>query len=313
MRGCIALICAGIVLAAAGPAAGATARHVDVVRSLTGTHVWTRTATTWKVAHYDVVGRPLGTRSGKVVAAGPKTATGSGRVFDPNPVVALDNQSLTDQNDADYPALQPAYVTMPLTRLDGSGYLRGAFADVSGTTSPAYSPSLQFAYGRTDERFEQVMAYYAVTKAQEYIQSLGFANVNNEPQRLKADKWGQDNSAYYPNYDTIKFGKGGVDDAEDVEVIWHEYGHAIQDDQVEGYGTTLEAGLDRRGLRRLLGVHDERREQPARPCVHRRLGLDELRRRAAVLPPPRRHEPPLAGERRRRGAPQRAAVVARAL
>jgi hypothetical protein len=131
---------------------------------------------------------------------------------------------------------------MPLTRHDGSGYLRGAFADVSGTTSPAFSPSLQFAYGRTDERFEQVMAYYAVTKAQEYIQSLGFTNVNDEPQRLKADKWGQDNSAYYPNYDTIKFGKGGVDDAEDIEVIWHEYGHAIQDDQVRGYGTTLESG-----------------------------------------------------------------------
>jgi Zn-dependent metalloprotease len=86
------------------------------------------------------------------------------------------------------------------------------------------------------------MAYYAVNKAQEYIQSLGFTNVNNEPQRLKADKWGQDNSAYWPNYDTIKFGKGDVDDAEDVEVIWHEYGHAIQDDQVKDFGTTLEAG-----------------------------------------------------------------------
>jgi hypothetical protein len=238
----IVLAGAVAVLASAGQAAAAPARHVDVVRSLTGTHVWTRTATTWTVRHYDVVGRPLSVRSGKVVAVGPKEATGKGRVFDPNPVVALNDETLTDQNDADYAALQPAYVTAALTNLDGSGFLRGPYADVSGTTSPAFSATLDFSYGRTDERFEQVMAYYAVNKAQEYIHSLGFTNVNNEPQRIKADKWGQDNSAYWPNYDTIKFGKGDVDDAEDVEVIWHEYGHAIQDDQVKGYGTTLEAG-----------------------------------------------------------------------
>jgi hypothetical protein len=36
-------------------------------------------------------------------------------------------------------------------------------------------------------------------------------------------------------------GTGGVDDAEDAEVIWHEYGHAIQNDVVPGYGTSLQA------------------------------------------------------------------------
>jgi len=33
-----------------------------------------------------------------------------------------------------------------------------------------------------------------------------------------------------------------VDDAEDAEVILHEYGHSIQDNQVPGFGTTLESG-----------------------------------------------------------------------
>jgi Zn-dependent metalloprotease len=42
--------------------------------------------------------------------------------------------------------------------------------------------------------------------------------------------------------DAITFGTGGVDDAEDNEVIWHEYGHAIQDDQVPGFGEAEEAG-----------------------------------------------------------------------
>jgi hypothetical protein len=36
---------------------------------------------------------------------GPGSSTSSGRVFFPNPVASLQNQSLTDQNDADYAAL----------------------------------------------------------------------------------------------------------------------------------------------------------------------------------------------------------------
>ncbi len=32
-----------------------------------------------------------------------------------------------------------------------------------------------------------------------------------------------------------------MDDGEDLEVIWHEYGHAIQDDQVPGFGETHDA------------------------------------------------------------------------
>ena len=33
-----------------------------------------------------------------------------------------------------------------------------------------------------------------------------------------------------------------MDDAEDAEVIVHEYGHSVQDGQVPGFGTTLESG-----------------------------------------------------------------------
>ena len=42
----------------------------------------------------------------------------------------------------------------------------------------------------------------------------------------------------------IKLGKGGVDDAEDAEVILHELGHAIQDSQQTpfGFGLSVEAG-----------------------------------------------------------------------
>jgi hypothetical protein len=177
-----------------------------------------------------------------VKEAGGRKDTGTGKVFDPNPVVTLQDESLTDQKDADYAALQPAYFIRTLTHLDGSGFLRGDFADVKGTTGRAKEKDLQFVYGRTDDRFEQTMAYYDITGAQEYIQSLGFDDVNNEPQNIKADQFGGDNSFYYPKQDYIKLGKGGVDDAEDAEVTWHEYGHAIQDDQVPDFGEGHDAG-----------------------------------------------------------------------
>src|SRR5262245_41936567 len=158
--------------------------------------------------------------------------TGTGRVFSPNPVAALQNQSLTDQKDADYAALQPAYRNVTLTNLDGSGYLRGDWAIiVSETGDPAYSPDNTFLYGRSDDRFEQVMGYYWITESQKYIQSLGFGStrraINKKPQQLRINQWGVDNSFATDKQDEIRLGKGGVDDAEDAEVILHEYGHAI--------------------------------------------------------------------------------------
>ena len=78
-------------------------------------------------------------------------------------------------DDADYPALQPAYHTVQLTHLDGSGFLHGDYAYVvSETGNPAYSPTNTFSYNRHQDEFEQVMAYYWITEAQKYIQSLGY-------------------------------------------------------------------------------------------------------------------------------------------
>ncbi len=166
------------------------------------------------------------------------TGTAQGRVFDPNPVVTLQDETLTDQKDADYAALQAAYKLVTLTNLDGSGMLRGDFADVCGNKSCASSSDDTFLFGRDHTWFEQVLAYHAITQAQLYIQTLGFSNVNNEPQVVRVHQFGGDNSFYDPKKDTITLGKGGVDDGEDLEVIWHELGHAIQDDQVPGFGVT---------------------------------------------------------------------------
>jgi zinc metalloprotease ZmpB len=173
---------------------------------------------------------------------GSGSSTGVGSVFVSNPVQSLGDETLTDQKDSDAAVPSSAYYRVGLTNLDGSGFLRGDYATViSETGNPAYSPTNTFVYTRHQDEFEQVMAYYWITQAQTYIHSLGFGvtrrPVNNRPQPVRIDQWGLDNSfATDAPKNELRFGKGGVDDAEDAEVILHEYGHAIHFSQNFDFG-----------------------------------------------------------------------------
>ena len=103
-----------------------------------------------------------------------------------------------------------------------------------------------YFYNRHDDQFEQVMGYFWVNQAQEYLQSLGFGTdlrgILELPFMIKIDQYGGDNSYQTDKPFRIRLGKGGVDDAEDAEVIIHEYGHAMHQSQVPGYGQSLDAG-----------------------------------------------------------------------
>jgi hypothetical protein len=177
--------------------------------------------------------------------------SGSALVFNPGPTVTSGDLTLTDQKDRDYAALNDERVAVTLTGLDGSGYLRGTWAIVvSETGNPAYGGAeCAFEYTRSDDRFEQVMAYYWVTKSQEYTRSLGFGvnagwpAINGDQQRVRINQWGLDNS-YATDHprDEMRFGKGGVDDAEDAEVILHELGHQIHFSASPTFFATVEAG-----------------------------------------------------------------------
>jgi hypothetical protein len=176
--------------------------------------------------------------------------SGTALVFLPNPVVSSGDTTLTDQKDADYAALNDERVNVALTGLDGSGYLRGTWANVvSETGNPAYETDCTWDYTRNDDRFEQVMAYYWVTQSQEYTRGLGFGvepgwpAINGDQQRVRINQWGVDNSfaTDHPK-DEMRFGKGGVDDAEDAEVILHELGHQIHFSASSTFFATVEAG-----------------------------------------------------------------------
>jgi len=202
------------------------------------------------------------------------TSTGSALVFVPNPVQSLGDESLTDQKDSDAAVPAAAYHAVTLTNLDGSGFLQGDYADVySSTGDRAFSPTNTFAYTRSDDRFEQVMAYYWITEAQKYVQSLGFGSrlpaVNDEPQNVRINQYGVDNSfeTTHPK-DELRFGKGGVDDAEDAEVILHEYGHALHAAQNFNFDPEQNGAISEGfGDYWAVTVSDHISPTPDEPCV----------------------------------------------
>ncbi|GAA4895610.1 M4 family metallopeptidase [Streptomyces coeruleoprunus] len=171
------------------------------------------------------------------------------RLFMVNPVQSTGDQGLTDAKDgkdATDPVPASAYATAPLRNLDGSGGLSGRWVTVRSDTGASAAVADASAYGRHDDQFEQVMAYFWVNEAQEYLQGLGFGSelpgANDRVQPVRINQWGADNSYFTDKKAEIRFGKGGVDDAEDAEVILHEYGHAVHHAQVPGFGTSVEAG-----------------------------------------------------------------------
>jgi len=168
-------------------------------------------------------------------------ATGTGQVFLVNAVVATRDNTLRDNNDAASAVPPSAYRSVSLLGLDGTGFLDGRYASSRATKRRVSSASETFVFDRSNDGFSETMGYYFLDYAQRYIQSLGFSSVNNRQQVFSVDRYKKDNSSYDSSKKTITYGTGGVDDAEDAEVIWHEYGHSIQDNQVPGFGTSLEA------------------------------------------------------------------------
>ncbi len=209
--------------------------------------VWAVTATTGRGVQTSYVDARNGAVLGQerisqyAEGNGVRTVTGRGRVFDPNPVVSLQRPDLRDRRDQTTRALRRAYVVVDLPRLRRGRGLVGRWAQLTNRDL-AESRTNRYIYTRTQERFEQVVAYHGAHEAQAYLQRLGFTDANAESQRLLTNRETFDNSFYNPRADLISFGSGGVDDAEDVEIIWHEYAHAMQDDQVPDFGRSPQAG-----------------------------------------------------------------------
>jgi fungalysin metallopeptidase (M36)/fungalysin/thermolysin propeptide len=178
-------------------------------------------------------------RSGKILERIDlvKKAVGKGRVFDPNPVSSLNDPTLTPQSIIP----ETAYRDVDLPGLDGSGFLDGQFVSTRPTNNRTNVATNTFVFSRDNRAFREVMAYFHIDRIRRHLGDLGFNSVLNRAVEVNIDGLKDDLSQYDPPTKSILFGSGGVPDAEDGEIIVHEYGHAIQDDQVPGFGEGGEA------------------------------------------------------------------------
>jgi len=167
--------------------------------------------------------------------------TAEAQVFDPNPVVTLKDSTLKDRDDAKDAVPESAYFKVTLNNLLPGDSLDGKYVTTQKTKDRACDPERRFIYDRSDSRFNEVMAYYHMDTSQMHIQSLGFNNVNNRQVFVDAHGTTDDNSFYVPWENTITFGTGGVDDAEDADIILHEYGHSIVHSQIPGFSSAGES------------------------------------------------------------------------
>ena len=127
--------------------------------------------------------------------------------------------------------------------------------------------------------FEAGMAYFHIDRAQDYI-SQGSALTGREqpPDARRGERHPRRQlllpAGFPQGAGSILFGLGGVDDAEDGEIIVHEYGHAIQDNQVPGFGETPQGGAMGEGFSDYLAAAMSKRFAPsATPRrLHRRVG-----------------------------------------
>lgn len=219
----------------------------------------------WRIAVVDLVVPVVGTV--EVQAADSRVLRvvderrfidGAALVFDPNPIVKLQDPTLRQEVDVagvdvGLDEYSDARVSLDLIDVDiaglPAGILRGPWVNAIGGTAipPPVNGHWLVDLDRNMPQFETLMAYTHLDRIQRYFQErLGFVGatgVNAESQEIITFPVpGFDNSFYQPGNDLMLLGGGGVDDGEDAEVILHEYGHAVQDAQVPGWGSTHEGG-----------------------------------------------------------------------
>ena len=172
----------------------------------------------------------------------PKKVSGTGYVFDPDPLSATGSTyggQYVDNNDATNASLDAArkLVTLPEIELAGGIYkLKGKYAEIASLETPNTGLFTQstpdFLFNRNQQGFEAVNIYWHVTNSLTYINEvLGINCVslwnNGVVEFDPHGEDGDDNSHY--DVGQLVFGEGCVDDAEDADVILHELGHGIHD------------------------------------------------------------------------------------
>lgn len=163
------------------------------------------------------------------------------KIFNPDPLTSAGQAYggiFIDNNDANANWMNAEYkfdsIIATYDDINQKFYLENALAKVDDFEAPniaAVDNTIpEFFYTRNQTGFEDINAFFYITHYHDYISSLGYDTLMNL--QLLIDAHGQfnaDNSVFNRNggNPTIIFGVGGIDDAEDADVIIHEYSHGL--------------------------------------------------------------------------------------
>jgi hypothetical protein len=162
-------------------------------------------------------------------------------VFSPDPLTFLNKMygfPYVDSNDIDQAWMTPAYLPVNIPAIYDTFvnkfFLENDYVKIEDFEAPfipvSSSVNNNFYFNRSESGFEECMVAYHITAFHDYMSSLGYDTLMDL--QLSADAHGQfgaDNSIFNRNGSSpnIIFGDGGIDDAEDADVIIHEYSHGV--------------------------------------------------------------------------------------
>ena len=159
-------------------------------------------------------------------------------VFLGNPVNAAGTQyggAFVDNNDQTNDSLDHYryQVLIPVRMENDSFYPHVDSIVLQEISGPFYgklrSDTAYFGYDRSQQEFEVINTFYHILNYMDFLHQLGYGLIIRE---VKVDAHalnGSDNSRFIPGDYSLQFGDGGVDDAEDAEVIIHEYVHSMSE------------------------------------------------------------------------------------
>lgn len=172
-------------------------------------------------------------------AAAPDTLV-TGMVFRPDPLTTAHtvyygsymghDSAYQNYNDVDTPQLNLQRVAVPFV----ANYQAGTFSlqsryvqmqSLGGGAPPVTSLTPAFNYTRSQNGFLDVMVYYHINTIRQYIHDLGF-DMADTLVTPDAHAFAADNS-YFTQPQSIMYGTGGVPDAQDADVVVHEYTHFL--------------------------------------------------------------------------------------
>jgi Zn-dependent metalloprotease len=171
-------------------------------------------------------------------------------VFVANPVLHSGKKygdGWNDANNGDLDIFNKALSTVELRDMEKSNGIytfSGKYVQITDHEAPknpeCKTSNGQMFFSRSKPCFNATMVYYHIDQSMRYLnETLGVkvgpfqyrGGVKADPKGLNGD----DNSHYDPSSGELAFGEGGVDDAQDHDVILHELGHGLHDWVTHGH------------------------------------------------------------------------------